>query len=83
MPKSLFEELKVLADKNHFLDLSEEIRSILRQKWIASTNPELHQIKKLREGIENELKHKTSRKVQEEIARELDAIKQQLKKENE
>ena len=80
MPKSLASELRELAKIQHFLDLSEEVRSIVRQKWISYTSPELFELKKLRENIEDEIKRKSTKKVQEEVAKELDKIKAQLKR---
>ena len=80
MPKSLAEELRNLTKKHHFLDISEHVRSIVRARWIESENPQLSEIKKLREDIEGELKRKSAEKVQEEVARELEKIKEQLKK---
>lgn len=32
MPKGLIEELKALVEKNHYLDLSEELRSVIRRQ---------------------------------------------------
>lgn len=81
MPKSLASELKALCKERHFLDLSEEVRSIARQKWLSHTSPQLFELKKLREGIEQQIRRKSERKVQEEVAKELDKIKSQLKKE--
>ena len=81
MPKSLAARLKELAKEKHFMDLSEEVRSIVRQNWMAYTNPELSLIKKLREDIEAEIKKKSARRVQLEVAKELEKIKAQLKKE--
>ena len=75
MPKSLASELKGLAKKHHFLDLSEEVRSILRQKWLLHTNPELFEIRKLSEGIQQEIRQKSAKKLQEEVAKELEKIK--------
>ena len=34
MPASLVQELKAVAEKNHYLDLSETLRSLLRDKWL-------------------------------------------------
>ena len=39
MPSSLVQELKVMSDKNHYLDVSETIRSLLRQKWLSQKSP--------------------------------------------
>jgi len=36
MPRGLVTELKQLAKRNHFMDISEAIRSILRQKYLNS-----------------------------------------------
>ena len=80
MPKSLASELRLLSKTQHFLDLSEEVRSIIRQKWLAHVSPELFELKKLRENIKDEIKRKSTKKVQEEVAKELEKIKSQLKK---
>ena len=81
MPKALAEELKALAKTQHFLDLSEEVRSIVRRKWISHASPELFELKKLRENIEDEIKQKSAKRVQQEVAKELEKIKAKLKKE--
>ncbi|MEM4397528.1 MAG: ribbon-helix-helix domain-containing protein [Candidatus Woesearchaeota archaeon] len=39
MPKSLINELKDLAEKNHYLDVSEQVRSLLRQKYLEHQDP--------------------------------------------
>ena len=81
MPKSLVLELKESAKTQHFLDLSEEVRSIVRQKWNSYLNPELFELKKLRQNIEDEIKNKGTKSSQHEVAKELEKIKSQLKKE--
>lgn len=81
MPKSLLLELKELAKKHHFLDLSEEIRSIVRNKWMEHTKPELLELKKLRENIEEDIKKKSEEKVREEVRKELEKIRTRLSKE--
>lgn len=80
MPWPLVSELRELAKTQNFLDLSEEIRSIVRQKWNAYAQPELFHLKKLREGIESEIRQNTTEKIQKEVVRELEMIKSQLKK---
>lgn len=81
IPKSLIDELKELKKKHHFLDLSEEVRSLLRQKWLQFTKPELHELKKLRQDIKKELTKKTASELQKKVLAELDKIKSQLKEE--
>ena len=80
MPASLLRELKQISQDEHYLDLSEMVRSIARKKWIEHTNPELEQIKKLRENIELEIRKKSVEKIQHEVGKELEKIKQQLQK---
>lgn len=81
MPESLIIELKRLAKDHHYLDLSEEVRSIVRKKWMQYTEPELFELKQLRKDISEELKKKTMRKITEEVNKELEKIKRDLKKE--
>ena len=35
MPSTLVKELRGLAEKNHYMDLSEELRSVIRDKVMA------------------------------------------------
>ena len=79
LPDSLLKGLKELKEKHHFLDLSEEVRSLLRQKWMEFTRPELYQLKKLRQDIKKELTKKTASELQKKVINELDKIKSQLK----
>ncbi len=53
MPKPLVEELKALADENHYLDLSEEIRSILRDKYLQYADPYSSELEQIRKNISN------------------------------
>ncbi|MDH5796887.1 MAG: ribbon-helix-helix domain-containing protein [Anaplasmataceae bacterium] len=39
MPVTLVTELKHLAERNHYLDISEEIRSLIREKWSENNDP--------------------------------------------
>jgi Arc/MetJ-type ribon-helix-helix transcriptional regulator len=51
MPSSLIGELKELADKNHYLDVSEEIRSLLRDKWQEHKDPYSIKLLAIRESM--------------------------------
>ena len=51
MPVSMINELKELADKNHFLDVSEEIRSLLREKVKEYKDPYSTTLLAIRETI--------------------------------
>jgi len=79
MPKTLFLKLKDLSKKKDYLDLSELIRSIVREKYLESTNSGLLQLKKLREDILNEVKSRSMQKVREQVNLELEKISKHLK----
>jgi Arc/MetJ-type ribon-helix-helix transcriptional regulator len=51
MPISMIDELKELADKNHFLDVSEEIRSLLRDNWADYKDPYATKLLAIRETV--------------------------------
>jgi len=51
MPVSLIKELKSLAEKNHFLDVSEEIRSLLRDQWQEHQDPYSMQLQVIKKNI--------------------------------
>ena len=63
MPESLLLKLKELAEKQHYMDVSEEIRSIVRKNWFKSLYPELLEIKRLRQDILDEIKKKSEKEV--------------------
>ena len=67
VPKSLLKELKQLSETEHFLDVSEEVRSIVRKKWESHVNPEIFQLQKLREDIGTHLHKKGEKRIQEEL----------------
>lgn len=80
MPKSLSSALRDVASKEHFLDVSETIRSIVRKRWAASTNPELYRINQIRSEITQQVKRKATKRVKDEVAKELDKLKETLVK---
>ncbi len=49
MPSGMVEEVKRLSAERHFLDMSEALRSIIRNKWIKSAGISLKYIN----GVEN------------------------------
>ncbi|MBW2997318.1 hypothetical protein KY349_03185 [Candidatus Woesearchaeota archaeon] len=78
IPKSLFTELQKLSEKNHFLDVSEQVRSIVRERWQEAKDPQAYQIKKLRKEISQALTKKTEEKAQQQLVKELERIKESL-----
>jgi Arc/MetJ-type ribon-helix-helix transcriptional regulator len=80
IPGSLLEELKAIAQTEHYMDVSEEIRSIVRDRWLQAKQPELEELKKLKEDIKRGLETKKERLVRIELIRELEKIKESVKK---
>ncbi|MBW2970701.1 hypothetical protein KY320_00920 [Candidatus Woesearchaeota archaeon] len=62
MPKILNEQLKKAAEKRHYLDTSELVRSLVREHWLAQQSPVLHEIHKLREELREEIRRGLSEK---------------------
>ncbi|RJQ18114.1 hypothetical protein C4573_00125 [Candidatus Woesearchaeota archaeon] len=62
MPSSLVAQLKELAVKKHFLDMGEQLRSLVREKCMQHLDPYSGEMKKFREELKQELLHKTSEK---------------------
>jgi Arc/MetJ-type ribon-helix-helix transcriptional regulator len=78
MPESLLEELRKAARDRHFMDLSEEIRSIVRRKWLEFNDPEIMRIKRLKDDIESTLEKKSELMARRKIVSELEKIKQKV-----
>jgi Arc/MetJ-type ribon-helix-helix transcriptional regulator len=51
LPASLVHSLKERTHKDHYLDLSEQVRSIVRQACLRSAQPYSDEIARLREDI--------------------------------
>ena len=51
IPQSLIKELKDVSKKDHFLDLSEAVRSIIRRNWAKQKDPLSYQLKQVRKEI--------------------------------
>ncbi len=74
IPVSLVEELKEVSKKDHFLDLSEAVRSIIRNNWIKHKDPMTYQLKQLRKEISDNV----GRKKEEEVIAELKKIRDSI-----
>jgi Arc/MetJ-type ribon-helix-helix transcriptional regulator len=80
MPKGLIEELRALAVKNHYMDLSDEIRQVIKQKCLANIEPYKHELSKVRETLEKEIITKKTVEDKEKLIIELKKIIDELKK---
>jgi Arc/MetJ-type ribon-helix-helix transcriptional regulator len=81
MPKTLLDALKKLAESEHFLDVSEEVRSIVRERYLESNDPYLYQIKKLRKEIHKNLREKYQEKVRKQVVDQLESIRNKIRQE--
>jgi Arc/MetJ-type ribon-helix-helix transcriptional regulator len=72
MPPSLVHELKRLTSEHHYLDLSEQIRSVVRQKCLKYTQP-YDDIAKLRKDLEQQITSATASR-KEQILQELQRL---------
>lgn len=55
MPATLIAELKERTERDHYRDLSEQIRSIVRKGCLQYSNPVTHEIKELKAQLKEEL----------------------------
>lgn len=55
MPNSLLHEMKKLVHKDHYLDISEAVRSIVRKGCLKYTNPVTSEIKEIKEHLKQDL----------------------------
>ncbi len=61
IPKALLDELKKAAGEDHFLDVSEAVRSITRKKWQQYRDPQAFEL----EQLKHEIKERILKKVEE------------------
>ncbi len=80
LPTALLEELSLLSRKKHFMTLSETLRSIIREQYLESQNPD-KKLKELREGIKEELIEKSMSLGEARLIDELKKIRESLKHE--
>jgi Arc/MetJ-type ribon-helix-helix transcriptional regulator len=80
MPEGLAKDLEQQSQQEHFLDLSEFIRSVVRKEWLRQTNPQLAELQSLRKKVEDELTKVTEERIHKEVSHELKKIYEQLKK---
>ena len=67
------------TQEDYFLDVSEQLRSIVRNEWYKSLNPELMEVKRVRQDIKQELIKKSEKEIMKKMLDELDSIKKQIK----
>lgn len=78
-PQSILSELKTTAKKQHYMDLSELIRSVARKKWENATQP--YSLSGISNDIVEDVKDIARQKSESLLADELKRIKERLKNE--
>ena len=81
IPEAMLQELRKAAQHDHFMDISEAVRNIIRKNWAASSDPYLYELRKLREEISAGVKEKSRKMAERMIVEELKKIKRVLKDE--
>lgn len=76
LPDRLLEELREKAAKDHFLDTSEAVRGIVRDRWQKDTNPLAYELQQMRQDISESM----ARKTQENLLDELKKIRDEIAK---
>jgi Arc/MetJ-type ribon-helix-helix transcriptional regulator len=79
LPKSLAEELNLLVKRDHYMDASEAIRSILREQFERYSDPYAYELKELRDSITKEMKEQIARKSEQRIVDELKKMKERIR----
>ena len=71
MPSTLVGELKLLQEQDHYLDLSEQLRSVVRRRCLELTNPFSEGIKEIRQEVQRQAEQTTAKKTKEQVLQEL------------
>ena len=77
IPITLYNLLEQKTKEEHYLDVSEAVKNIIRNKYLETNNPDAR-INKLRDDIMKKLETKVNSDVQEKVIDELTHIKKML-----
>ena len=75
LPGGMLEELKRAAETDHFIDMSEAVRSIVRKNWLIHSDPYLYEMKMLRKDIAEQVREKSQKLAEHMLIEELKKIK--------
>ncbi|MFA6073364.1 MAG: hypothetical protein WC758_04590 [Candidatus Woesearchaeota archaeon] len=79
IPSGLLKELKEITEEKHYLDLSEHVRSIIREKSMQYVEPYRYELSKMREEMERNMSSNKSIGEKKKLVEELKAIIKELK----
>lgn len=74
LPSSLVEEVKDVSKKDHYLDLSEAVRSIIRNNWLKNKDPISFQLRRMRKEINATINQKNQEQLLNELKRIMDSV---------
>jgi Arc/MetJ-type ribon-helix-helix transcriptional regulator len=77
MPGSLVKELRTLTAAHHYLDFSEQVRSVVRQKCLKYTQP-YDDVNKIKQELEQQIKSSNQMR-KEQILQELQRLLEEEK----
>jgi Arc/MetJ-type ribon-helix-helix transcriptional regulator len=79
VPSGLVKELKELTEKNHYMDLSEHMRAIIREKSMQYVEPYRYELSKMRKEMENNISSNKAIEEKKKLVEELKSIIKELK----
>jgi len=79
VPAGLLKELKELTAKNHYMDLSEHTRAIIRDKSMQYVEPYRYELSKMRNQMENQISANKAIDEKKKLVEELKLIIKELK----
>lgn len=79
VPSGLLKELKDLTEKNHYLDLSEHTRAIIREKSMQYVEPYKYELSKMRDQMEKKISDNKALEEKKKLVEELKDIIKGLK----
>ena len=79
VPTSLVKELKDLTETNHYMDLSEHMRAIMREKSMQYVEPYRYELSKMRTEMENSISTNKAIEEKKKLVEELKLIIRGLK----
>jgi len=78
----MMQELKKIAEKEHYMDLSEAVRSFLRKKMLESSNKRGFDNGEIKDYLKRILEKKISEENKKLLAEQLRIIEELLEKSN-
>lgn len=77
IPTPLFTSLLKITEQEHFMDVSELVKNIIRKNYLENNDPDT-KINKLKQDIVKKLETKINSDVQEQVIQQLTEIKKML-----